>query len=96
MRTDCERAALLAGLIQTDPGNEAYAKDAGTTIGRMLDGRLDSMRFGASMSLLKVVHDAGLKGFTDLAASVHEHGKTDNYAKEKLKTWLEESLKLIN
>ncbi|MBW2702772.1 MAG: hypothetical protein JRF33_18275 [Deltaproteobacteria bacterium] len=92
VRTDCERAALLSGLIQTEPDSETYAKDAAATIGRMLEGRVDSMRFGASVSLLKVLHNAGLKGFAELAASVHERGKTDEYAKEKLKTWLEESL----
>ena len=91
VRTDCERSALLAGLLQVAGGSAEFAVDARETLGRMLEGRFDSMRFGAAVTLLQAAHGAGLTGFAELAAALLERGRGDKYAKKHLLAWLEEN-----
>ena len=91
VRADCERAGLLAGLVQAAPGDEAVAADAKGTLGKLLAGRMGSMEFGAAASLLQAVHEKKHQGFAELAASVLERGRADKYAKAPLVKWLEEN-----
>jgi hypothetical protein len=92
VRADCERCALLAGLVTAAPGEARYDAQARGVLEKMLAGRLESTESGAAISLLKALDAVGAPGFGDLAVPVLERGKKDQYADKALAAWLAEAV----
>ena len=89
VRTDCETAALLAGLIEVDVGTDALAQTldkAHHVLGSLTNG---SMKVGAAVALMQTIHDHGIAGFADDAKTVNKNAAAEKYVKDELKEWME-------
>ena len=86
VRAECERAALLAGLVTAAPAEPRWRDDARATLERMLAERMGSMEIGAAISLLRALHDVG--GFGDLAQRVLGRAKEEKHTRAALLAWL--------
>jgi hypothetical protein len=93
---DCQRCALLAGLVTAAPGDARYAAQARAVLRKMLAGRLGPMEAGAAISLLKALHVAGAPGFGALAARILARAKNNEYADKALVAWLTEAVPGMN
>jgi hypothetical protein len=89
---DCERAALLAGLITAAPDDIRWHEQARGTIETLLAGTMDSMPAGAAISLLRAIDAAGVTGFGDLATRVRTRVKEDGGAAKPLLAWLADAV----
>lgn len=87
VRAECERAAILAGLMVAAP--DAWADQARACIDTLVQGTMRSMQFGAAASLLRAIHGTGTPGFDEMAAVVKQRGERDKYAKTGLLDWME-------
>jgi hypothetical protein len=85
VRVDCERAALLAGLVTAAPGT-AGRDEARAVLERMLAERMGSMELGAAISLLRALHGGG--DFGDIAQRVLVRAKEDKHTRATLLAWL--------
>lgn len=92
VRADCERCALLAGLVTAVPGDTGRHEQARALIGALLDDALDGMATGAAISLLKAIDEAGVSGFGDLAARVRTRADEDSTTTKPLLAWLSDAL----
>ena len=91
VRSECERAALLAGLVLLEPGDR-WQLDCHATLDKLLADGLGSMELGAAMSLLKALHAARMPGFKTVAATILARAQRDEDAKPKLVAWLAKSV----
>jgi hypothetical protein len=92
VRVDCERCALLAGLLVAAPESARWRDDAKAVLTTLVDGRIGSMEGGAAMSLLQSVDQVSANGFGELAERIHIRVKDDTYAKQRLVSWLADAL----
>ncbi len=95
VRKDCERAALLAGLIELHAANDAAETDAlASTLEQaravLPKLRSGSMEVGAALSLLETIHAHELPGFASEAEAMAEAARTEEYGSEELKAWIVE------
>jgi hypothetical protein len=88
VRADCERCALLAGLITAAPTDIRWHEQARAAIDALLADAMDSMQSGAAISLLKAIHAAGVFGFGDLVTRVRNRVAKDSDTAKPLLTWL--------
>ncbi|MFE7113438.1 hypothetical protein ACFU98_45190 [Streptomyces sp. NPDC057575] len=91
VRADCERCALLAGLITAAPDDTRYQDQARAVLDALLAGRIGSMESGAAISLLKALDQAGIPGFADRAQRVLTRAKDDKWTEAALLAWLTEA-----
>lgn len=86
VRKQCERAAIVAGLVEA--GGETYADRAAAALDALLAGNPSAMENGAAISLLRAIDERKLTGFADRAARVLNAAKKDEYSKASLVQWL--------
>ena len=86
VRVECERAALVAGLLQAEGGK--HAERAVAVLDALLADKPGSMELGAAISLLQAAHAKDVRGFGDRPAALLGHAKKDKYVKTPLVTWL--------
>ncbi len=91
VRTECQTAALLSGLIEIDVGTDALPQTldkAREVLGALTKG---SMKLGAAVSLMQTIHTHGIAGFADLAQTVCKNAAAEKYVEDELKDWMEEN-----
>lgn len=91
VRKECERAALLAGLIEVDIGTDALSgtlEKAQKVLGELRSG---SMKLGAATSLLRTIFEHRIPGFASIAKTVNSSVQDDKYVKDELKEWFASS-----
>lgn len=90
VRVECEKAALIAGLIEIDVGTDEIQvtlREAQKVLQQLID---DDMQLGAAISLLQTIHDHKITGFAAHAKSVNETAQKSNYLENNLKKWCQE------
>ncbi len=76
VRENCQKAALLSGLIEIGVDTDQLAEtlhSARAVLGELTSG---SMKLGAAVSLMKTIHDHRIPGFASEAKVVNENAQT--------------------
>ncbi len=90
VRTECETAALLAGLIELDVGSDAIAETTERARAVLATLTKGSMKVGAAISLLQTIHAHGISGFAAEAKSLAKSAEAEKYTEDALKEWMAE------